>query len=160
MLYDENLVDRLAADKDFQELTFFTYNLSNSLGDKNTVALFRKYLKSNLNSTEETKLLNAFGFSKSEELTSFLANYQGLLSKSQIKFPEILNAQNKPDLGKAALKVMADKKYFTVTLGDCWVILLANMSICAASYGGTSEYWICLDVALAIYGACWAIAEV
>lgn len=160
MLYEENLVDRLAADKDFQELTLFTYNLSKSLSDKNTIALFRKYLKSNLNSTEESKLLNAFGFSKIDELTNFLANYQGLLSKSQKKFPEILNEQNRQDLGEAALKVMSDKKYFTITLGDCWVILLASMSMCAAEYGGTSDYWLCLDAALALYSACWAIAEV
>lgn len=161
---EENLSIRLSRDADFQTLVTVSYKLHKVISNKLNYTQLSSYLKRNITDKNRKLLLQAFGYTKEEQLSESISEYAKLLQKVQEKYPEMLLESNRPEVLKAG-EVILKRSNFRLTMGDCWVALLTWNSACYSYCAQQSQYdynscvWACIDTGLLIYSACWAAVE-
>jgi hypothetical protein len=119
-----DLSERLAADKDFQDYVFFSYELTGKVLATQSAKLFKKVFDKIASKDEESKLLNNLGFDDRNELNRYL--YTNLLKANSFynKFSELRSLTNSSEIIlSAARKVVTDNKLETKVVYrplTCW----------------------------------------
>lgn len=163
--FTNDLSDRLAADKDFQEFSYSIYQLVGKLQATKTGIIFQKYFQHSISDVELSTLLSSLNFSSKDEFTMFIRKTILLKSEIVCKFPELANSNNKLFVESAAKKTSANFVKPIHTTGDCWVLFLSALSACTQGCAiyYPSDWEACIDwcygSVIAGSGLCFLLAD-
>lgn len=158
-----DLSDRLAADKDFQEFAIGVYNLIAKIQETKSGNLFVKYFQNSISEEDQLKLLTALGYSTNNEFRSFLkVTYEKNLSvNARFKLLSIDNA--KLAIEQAADKVVKEILKPVHTVADCWLLFVSGMSACFQgcpfSYDPEACYDYCYALVISSSSTCFLFAD-
>ena len=123
-----DLSDRLAADKDFQEFTVAMYQFLNKIQSMELGNLLTKYCRQTASKEEKITLATSIGFNSDETFRAFLVNLYIQGASLNEKFPELKEfTKYESSIRLAARNVVYSK--LTVTVEECWDAFFALTAI-------------------------------
>ncbi len=130
-----DLSERLAADKDFQQFSFLIYEFTGKVQATKSGKLLINYFEYK-NTTEEASILfSNLGFASSEKFNEYWKKIYQLKLNFQTKFPELISLNNPREILEVAAKKVAMNKVFseisTLPTAICWAILAASLGACS-----------------------------
>ena len=156
-----NLSDRLAADKDFQEFSFLIYDFTGKVQATKSGRLVLNYFEHKITADESNTLFRKLGFASKEEFTEYWKKIYQLKENFQAKFTELINLSDaKAIVECASQKVAAEKEFFKLVkypVDYCWYALVAlltgcQQAVCNPAFHTNNPYFSynnCMDVCIA-----------
>lgn len=169
-----DLSDRLAADKDFQEFSFLIYEFTGKTQATKSGKLLLNYFEQKNSSEETNTLLTNLGYSSQNDFNAFWKKIYRLKSAFQTNFSELASMGNaKETLEVAAQKVAVEKEFSKkakLPAAVCWTLLAAELGICsiyvcnAQGLDNCGCPWelcmgVCTAAAITYSGICFLFAE-
>ncbi|MEQ1675474.1 MAG: hypothetical protein ABL876_02160 [Chitinophagaceae bacterium] len=139
-----DLSDRLAADKDFQAYSIYTYEFIVKVRETKTGNLLVKYFNQTANAVEKETLAFALGYHSEEGVKSFLINAYKLKNDLNQKFPELREFEKyQADIRTARSKVAISVLRPHHTAEDCWDLFFAISTLCSTTCLTATEWSSC-----------------
>lgn len=142
------------------------YRITKVINQTKYFSLMKKFTEKQINVSEQTELLQEFGFISKEELLLFWGNYIKSKDKVHSKFSELQNIHAvKQSVFSATEGVLKSNKVFNPTEWECWLLWIncnngANlycMNQTQYTYEDCILFW--MNMCLASYSLCWMEAE-
>lgn len=133
-----DLSDRLAADKDFQDFALGVYNLVAKIQRTKTSTLFANYLNRTISTEEKIIFLEKTGYQTEQELISFFVNNNNHKTAFNTKFPALHKIDDSKIVLVEAFKIVV-KNFFKPSHTDleCLAAFAASLNAC---YSGCYIY--------------------
>lgn len=153
----EELVERLAADKDFQEFSVFSIHLFAKLKSTNLIDLFKEVKKmGSLEKVATKEYLLKTGFNSVQEIRNSFSKLGSYLQNIRTKFPELIDGPNKEIILIKALEILKESKFYGETITTkavfpvewCWSLYVICSMNCFI------EYSCCFELLAACESAC------
>lgn len=160
-----DLSDRLAADKDFQEFSFLIYEFTGKTQATNSGKLLLNYFEQKNSSEETNSLLTNLGYSSQNDFNAFWKKIYRLKSAFQTNFSELTNMGNAKEILEVAAQKVAVEKEFSkkakYPASWCWAAWVAQMATCNLVCAGEPEScWLaCYAFASSGAGLCFLFAD-
>lgn len=161
-----DLSDRLAADKDFQDYSIAIYKMVNEVQKTKSGKLFTNYFDKKTSEEEKNTLSSIIGFSSNEEFVLYLKKINSHKLLIVQKFPELLSIPNNQEVIETASKkvVKTVLKPNPHTTGDCWAFFSASLLACTQGCEFSQmgyEYCLswCYSVVSAAALTCFELAD-
>ena len=146
--FTNDLSDRLAADKDFQDYSIAIFKMVTEVQKTKSGKLFTKYFDKNTSEEEKTTLSSIIGFSSNEEFVLYLKKINSHKLSITQKFPELLTIETNQEIIESASKeiVKTVLKPNPHTTSDCWLLFSSFLLTCneACPFDGM-DYETCLS---------------
>ena len=157
-----DLSDRLAADKDFQNFTMSVYCFLENIKTSDCAGLFKKYFSKELTIQEKEDFIFRSGFVTEEEFINTCKEIYSQKVAITTKFPELLIPDNESTVKVAALKVASNKlQNIKLRTLDCWTLFCAGVLACninCAIYY-PDNYYQCWEGCFNVVSASWGLCQ-
>jgi hypothetical protein len=161
------LSERLAAEKDFQDLSISVFSFFEKMQKSESGNLFKNLILRKTTENDAILFANKLGYSTLEELNLFFKNIVALKNHVQQRFPELISGDgdNKKEIESAAIKVLVAKGKPGHTTADCWVAWLAALTACSQycalqeTYYYDDCFWACSASVSSGAGLCFLLAD-
>ncbi len=160
--------DRLAADKDFQQFAFLTYELIGKVQESKSEKLLQAVLENRNSEQEAQTLLANLGFSTIVEFKNYWQNVYQLRYNFRTKFSEDFNNVDVKATIEQAVKKISPNQLFLkakkLPAYVCWGVFTATLAGCQIIWCNGSEDWYscmssCAALATSEMSLCYLFAD-
>ncbi len=170
-LITNDLSDRLAADKDFQEFSFLIYDFTAKVRTTKSGELVLNYFGKKTTEEESKTMLDKLGFFSKSEFQNYWKKIYQLKASFQSKFTELHDLPDVSEIVKiAAQRVALEKGFYKnsnsakLPASVCWLNLVVETNNCTLIWCYNAEDWegcmaACVALSIASSGICFLFAD-